>query len=157
MLFDPRAHEPLADVPWDAAQAEAALREIACDADDALRERDWWPLHPLDDDGQTPDAIHGVYFGAAGVLWALDHLARAGLHEPRHDYARLATAALESYRRGPDFGIAEPSVFIGEGGIALVAWLLAPEPALADRLAELVIVDPRPTRESSSAEVRGRC
>jgi Lanthionine synthetase C-like protein len=148
VLFDPRAHEPLADVPWDAARAEAAIREIASDADDALRERDWWPLHPLDDDGQTPDAIHGVYFGAAGVLWALEHLARAGLHEPRHDFARLATEALESYGRRPDFGVAEPSLFIGEGGIALVAWLLRPEPALADRLAELVIVDPESdTRE----------
>ena len=50
----------------------------------------WWPLHPLDDDGARPDAVHGVYLGAAGVLWALDQLARAGLHEPGHDYARLA-------------------------------------------------------------------
>jgi lantibiotic modifying enzyme len=148
VLFDPSAHEPLADVPWDAARAEAAIREIARDADDALRERDWWPLHPLDDDGQTPHEIHGVYFGAAGVLWALEHLARAGLHEPRHDYARMATDALESYQRRPDFGVAEPGLFIGEGGIALVAWLLSPEPALADRLAELVIVDPESdTRE----------
>jgi lantibiotic modifying enzyme len=148
VLFDPRAHEPLADAPWNAAEAEAAIREIARDADDALREGEWWPLHPLDDDGKTPDAIHGVYFGAAGVLWALDHLAVAGLHEPGHDYARLATEALESYRRRPEFGAAEPGLFLGEGGIALVAWLLAPEPALADRLAELVVLDPEgDTRE----------
>jgi hypothetical protein len=133
VLFDPRAHEPLVDVAWDAAEVAAAIREIGREADEALREGEWWPLHPLDDDGQTPDAIHGVYFGAAGVLWALDHLAVAGLHEPRHDYARLADEALHSYRR----------LFVGEGGVALVAWLLAPEAAVAERLADLVVVDPQ--------------
>jgi lantibiotic modifying enzyme len=148
VLFDPRAHEPLADLPWDPAQARAAIREIARDADGALRDGDWWPLHPLDDDGHTPDVIHGVYFGAAGVLWALDQLAAAGLHEPRHDYAALAAEALASYRRRPEFGATEPGLFVGEAGIALVAWLLAPEPALADRLSELVVVDAdRDTRE----------
>jgi lantibiotic modifying enzyme len=33
-------------------------------------------------------------------------------------------------------------MWMGESGIALVAWLLAPTDALADRLAELVVVDP---------------
>ena len=104
VLFDPRAHEPLRDAAWSPAAAEAAIRAIARDADEALRDGEWWPLHPLDDDGETPDALHGIYLGAAGVLWALDHLARAGLHEPGHDYARLAADALESYRRRPEFG-----------------------------------------------------
>ena len=137
MLFDPRAHEPLHDEEWSPAAAEAEIRAIARAADEALREGEWWPLHPLDDDGETPDALHGVYLGAAGVLWALDHLARAGLHEPRHDYARLAAGALESYRRRPEFDGPLPSLWLGEGGIALVAWLLAPSPEIAGRLAEL--------------------
>src|SRR6187200_2883298 len=137
VLYDPRAHEPLHDARWSLAAAEAEIRAIARDADDALRHGAWWPLHPSDDDGETPDALHGVYLGASGVLWALDQLARAGLHEPGHDYARLAAGALESYGRRPEFGGSAPSLWLGEGGIALVAWLLAPSPALADRLAEL--------------------
>ena len=142
VLFDPRAHEPLRDAAWSRAAAEAEIRAIARAADEALRDGEWWPLHPLDDDGETPDVLHGVYLGAAGVLWALDHLARAGLHEPGHDYARLAAGALESYRRRPEFGGPLPSLWLGEGGIALVAWLLAPSPALADRLAELAVAAP---------------
>ena len=142
MLFDPRAHESLVDAPWSPAEAEAAIRAIARDADEALRGGDWWPLHPLDDDGETPDVVHGIYLGAAGVLWALHHLAQAGLHEPGHDYARLAAEAVESYRRRPEFGGPVPSLWLGEGGVALVAWLLSPPPALADRLAELVAVAP---------------
>jgi hypothetical protein len=142
MLFDPGAHEPLVDAAWRPAAAEAAIRAIARDADDALRDRDWWPVHPLDIEGETPDPIHGIYFGAAGVLWALHRLAQAGLHEPRHDYARLAEAVMESHARRPDFGARVPSLWIGEGGIALVAWVLSATPELADRLAEIVVVDP---------------
>jgi hypothetical protein len=142
MLFDPAAHEPPAGPPWSPQAAEAAIRMIARAADEELRERDFWPLHPEDDDGMTPDAVHGVYLGAAGTLWALDHLARAGLHDPGRDYARLAADVLESYRRRPEFGGPLPSLWMGEGGIALVAWLLAPTPALADRLAAIAATEP---------------
>ena len=44
MLFDPRAHEPLLDAPWDGAAIAAEIRAIARDADDALCGREWWPL-----------------------------------------------------------------------------------------------------------------
>jgi lanthionine synthetase-like protein len=147
VLYDPRTHEPLRDARWSRAAAEAEIRAIARDADEALRHGAWWPLHPSDDDGETPDALHGVYIGAAGVLWALDQLARAGLHEPGHDYARLALDALEDYGRRPEFGGPLPSLWLGEGGIGLVAWLLAPSEALADRLAALVAVPEDDTLE----------
>src|SRR3954468_16132848 len=143
-LFDARAHEPLAKVAWRATEAEAAIRTIARDADSALRGRDWWPWHPLDLEPDDPDVVHGVYLGAAGVLWALDRLARAGLHEPGHDYARLAGGAYASYLERPEFDGPRPSSWMGEGGIALVAWLPSPSPPreLADRLAEVVAEPP---------------
>ena len=49
---------------------------------------------------------------------------------------------VESYRRRPEFGASEPGLWLGEAGIVLVAWLLAPARSLEDRLAELVVVDP---------------
>ncbi len=143
MLFDARAHEPPVEAPWRPAEIEVAIRAIARNADDALRAAGaWWPVHPLDDEPGDPDVWHGVYMGAAGMLWALDHLARAGLHEPSHDYPRLAGDVLASYLRRPEFDGPEPSLWIGEGGITLVAWLLAPTRALEDRLAEIVSVEP---------------
>src|SRR5206468_3942454 len=138
MLFDPRAHEPLVETAWRPAEVEAGIRRIAADAEDALRAGDWWRVHPLDADGETPEVIHGIYFGAAGVVWALHRLAQAGLHEPRRDYARLADEVLDSYLRRPEFGGPVPSWWMGEGGIALVAWLLSPTTELASRLAGLV-------------------
>ena len=95
MLHDPGSHEPLVDRGWDAAAAEDAIRTIARDADDALRDGDWWPLHPLDDDGAMPDALHGIYFGAAGVLWALDHLRREGAVEFDQDFRGLLPRLLD--------------------------------------------------------------
>jgi hypothetical protein len=141
-LIDSRRHERLVEAEWRPAEADAAIRAIARDADDALRGADWWPWHPLDVQPDDPDVVHGVYIGAAGVLWALDHLARAGLHEPRHDYARLAGDALASYLDRPEFDGPIPSLWMGEGGIALVAWLLSPSKALADRLAEIAVAEP---------------
>jgi hypothetical protein len=142
MLHDPRAHEPLIEAAWKPAEVEAEIRAIAREAEDALRDGRWWPVHPLDAEDGDPEVFHGIYLGAAGVLWALHLLAEAGLYDPRLDHARLAEDVLESYLRGPEFDGPLPSLWIGEGGIALVAWLLSPSPALADRLAEIVDSEP---------------
>ena len=142
MLFEPAVHEPLLEAAWDPARVEASIRSIAREADDALLGAQWWPLHPLDDDGDTPPLIHGLNFGAAGVLWALQRLADAGLHEPGHDYGALAQDVPASYRSAPELGGPSPSLWMGEGGIALVAWLLGPSGEVADRLAELVAAPP---------------
>ena len=147
MLFDPRAHEPLLDAEWRPKTVEAEIRAITQEADGALRDGEWWPLHPLDTEEGDPDFFHGIYLGAAGMVWALHYLARAGVHAPGHDYPRLAQEALESYLRRPELGDPEPSLWMGEGGISLVAWLLSPAPALADRLAELVAVPDTDTLE----------
>ena len=132
MLFSADLHEPLLDAAWAPAEAEAAIRAIVRDAEEALTD-DWWPGHPRDYEEGDPDVWHGIYLGAAGVLSALDHLGSGLLLE------RLAGELLESYVRRPEFD-RPPSAWLGESGIALVAWRLAPSAALADRLAELVRV-----------------
>ncbi len=133
VLFDPRVHEPLVDAAWAPDEVEAEIGAIVRDAEEALTS-DWWPMHPLDYEEGDPDVWHGIYLGAAGVLWALDHLGS------RLDHARLAGEVLKSYRRRPEFDGPLPSAWIGESGIARLAWRLAPSEALADRLAELVAV-----------------
>ena len=143
MLYDRRAHEPVLEAPWHEGAIEDAIRAIAREAESARHGTQWWATHPLDAESGDPEVFHGVYLGAAGVVWALDRLARAGLHEPRGDYARLAEDVLESYLRRPEFG-EQPSVWLGIGGIALVAWLLAPSAALADRLEVLLTTEVQP-------------
>src|SRR3954462_14506497 len=113
MIFDPRAHEPVTDRAWSAAAAEAEIRAIARDADEALRPGGFWPWHPLDAEPGDPDVVHGVYLGAAGVIWALHPLSGAGRHAPAHDSPRLAEAALESSLRRPEFDAPLPSLWMG--------------------------------------------
>ena len=147
VLFDPRVHEPLLEGTWRVADVEAEIRTIAREAEDALPGGEWWPVHPLDVEEGDPAVWHGLYMGAAGVVWALDYLARVGLYEPRLDYAALAGRVLESYLKRPEFDDARASLWMGEAGIALLAWRLAPTPALADRLAELAVVPESDTLE----------
>ena len=110
--------------------------------EEALRGGEWWPVHPLDAEPGDPDVFHGIYLGAAGVLWALHHLAQAGLHQPHHDHARLAEDVSDSYLTRPEFDGPLPSLWMGEGGIALVAYgsteeILGPAHGLAGVVAAL--------------------
>ena len=138
MLFDPAAHEPLVDTAWNPAVVERTIRQIARDTEDAMRAGNWWPVHPSEFETGDPDTFHGIYIGAAGIILALQRLAEAGLHEPRRNLALLAQDARESYLRRPEFAGPLPSLWMGEGGIALVAWLLSPDAGTADRLAQIV-------------------
>ena len=47
------------------------------------------------------------------MLRALQRLAEAGLHEPGHDYARLAQDAVASYLSRPEFDGSAPSLGTG--------------------------------------------
>ena len=85
--------------PWDASEARAAIEEIAADA---LAMRDpvaLWPTHPMED-GES-DGLGSIYFGAAGVIWTLDDLHRAGAIADPGDLAPLLERALE--RNAPWF------------------------------------------------------
>lgn len=77
-----------------------------------------------------------LYVGAAGVIWALDYLARVGATFRHHDFA-ASTATLirrnrEEHRTRfyPD----APSYLIGDVGVMLVQWRLGPSQHLEDAL-----------------------
>jgi hypothetical protein len=72
------------------------------------------------------------------MVWALARLSV----ESRLDHPRLAEDVLAGYLRDPEFDGPLPSLWMGEGGIALVAWLLSPGPEAADRMFELVVTPP---------------
>ncbi|MGH3111295.1 MAG: lanthionine synthetase C family protein [Gaiellaceae bacterium] len=89
--------------------------------------------------------MKNLYVGTAGVLWALDALRRHGHAETNLALPNLALRNLELFRARPDYMRVEEqpeqrasSLLCGEAGIALVAWRLAPDDALADDLLALV-------------------
>jgi Lanthionine synthetase C-like protein len=144
-LFDPRAHEPVTERAWDADLARAAIGGIVAETESAFEHESLWPPHPLDDeDDEAPlRRVASLYLGAAGVIWALHALQRAGLADAGRDWAEVAVTLPEWYRREPDFpdvGVV-PSLWMGEAGILLVAHTLAPSRWQEEWLLEAVRVN----------------
>ncbi len=142
MLHDPACHEPLSDRPWDEEGVFAAVRQIVSDADAAYGSCGYWPLHELDGGEKDDDwggVSHGVYLGAAGILLALDRLAREDAAATSIDLAAAAARLHEGYLtrcHAPDEPL--PGIWAGEAGVYLVAEILAPDPARADALLAVV-------------------
>jgi hypothetical protein len=142
VLYEPAQFEPLTDEPWDPARVEDAIATIVADADAAFDPEALWPAHEWDGWG-APLPMKNLYVGAAGVIWALDALRRRGHAETSLDLAGAALRTLELERADPDFMAGEthshPAALLrGETGPLLVAFRLAPDPALADDLHALV-------------------
>lgn len=129
-MYEPARHVPLTRQPWDPAAARAAIGEIIDDAVAAFDAARFWPAHPLDDgvrDGSTT-----LYAGAAGTIWALDYLHRAGLAHAIPDFRPILPRLLDENRREyAAFGWypAHASLLIGEVGVLLLALRIAPSAA----------------------------
>ena len=141
MLYEPAQFEPLIDVPWDPARVEDAIATIVADAHAAFDRRWLSPAHEWEG-WEEPLPLKTLYVGAAGAIRALDALRRSGQAETSFDLAAAALRTLELKRGAPDFTEDEHyrpgSLFVGETGPLLVAFRLAPDPALADDLHALV-------------------
>lgn len=146
MLFSPQNHEPLTDEPWDPERVRVRIRAVVDDALAAFDPTGLWPaLDGWDTRGDPRLPLTRLYAGAAGVVWGLDALRRGGHADVRLDLAAAARRALEKWRADPDMPERrEPpvntrsSLFFGESGILLVAYLLEPRDDLADDLHALV-------------------
>lgn len=135
MLFEPDRHEALCDQAWDPTRAHQVIRTIVGDIESSRGADGGWPLHPRDDEGDTPPTgFKGLYLGRAGVLWSLWYLQRAGAVELAGDPARDIGLAHAAYLADPDTGTVVPSYYLGEAGILLVWWRLTGSGEAARRL-----------------------
>ncbi len=150
-LYDPGSHEPLTDQPWGESPAHAALAAIVADTEAAFSPESLWPPHPLDWEEGDPERATTLYLGAAGMIWALHALARAGAAELQRDWNPVAASLPERFRREPDFPDDEfvRGLWMGEAGVLLVAHGLAPSPGVEAALLEVV----RGNRDHPSPEL----
>ena len=141
MLFRPEAFEPLIDEPWDEARVRERLQAIVDAADDAFDLQTLWPAHEDDVwDAMSPPP-KSLFAGAAGVVFALDALRKRAGVDVRADLTAAIERTLELATVQSDVaaleGVPEPgesSLLIGETGILLIAFALAPSATVADRL-----------------------
>ena len=150
MIFEPERHEALCDSAWDTSVAREAIRSIVQDIEQNQFAEGHWPVHPLDDEGDTPaTGFHSLYLGSAGVLWVLSYLQREGAVELSSDPAEGMRRADAAYRAHPDTGEVVPSYFLGEVGILLVLWRLTGDRSTEDRIYAAVKANIRnPTNEA---------
>lgn len=144
MLFDLARHEPLSDTSWDAARAHAGLQAIVQDIERSRllqgKGQGHWPVHPLDDEGDTPaGGFKSLYLGSAGLGWAMWYLQQAGAVQLQAtDPVAVLREAHAAYLAEPDLGEVAPSFLLGEVGILLALWRATGDAATAERLAAQV-------------------
>ena len=144
MLYELAEFEPLTDEPWDPARVVDAIAAIVADADAAFDPDGLWPAHEWDG-WEEPLPLKNLYVGGAGVIWALDTLRRRGHAGTSLDLAAAALRTVELERAEPDSTTDDhyhpAALLMGETGPLLVAFRLAPDPALADELHALVLAN----------------
>ena len=144
MLFQPEAHEALAGESWSAERARTAIAAIVADAESAFD--DGWPVHPQDDgDDLATTRPRSVYLGGAGVVAALDRLARRGFVALKRDYVPYLEHSLDAPTDFRDENV-ERSLWAGETGVRLVLQRLAPSQANRERLSELIAANEQDER-----------
>ncbi|MGZ8695241.1 MAG: lanthionine synthetase C family protein [Gaiellaceae bacterium] len=150
-LYDPGSHEPLTGTAWDEGRVRAAVAAIVAETESAFSPESLWPPHPLDKEEGDPERAVCLYLGAAGMIWALHALERAGAAELRRDWGDVAASLPDQFRRQPDFpeeGFLR-GLWLGEAGVLLVAHTLAPGPEIEASLLDVV----RANRNHPSVEL----
>jgi lantibiotic modifying enzyme len=140
VLYDTGRHEQLTYAKWDPGLVLHAIAAICHDAESAFDADRLWPLHPEDNEpgGPADGILRGLYDGAAGMVHALDRLAKAGFYEPSLDLASIAGRLYEAALTSPDQENAGASLLVGSSGILLVAHRLSPSATTADALAGVI-------------------
>jgi hypothetical protein len=148
-MIEPARHVPLRPIPWEETAVSQAIDEIVSDALGHFGGDQFWPAHPLDEGEE--DGHSSVYFGAAGVIWALEHLRRVGATKAHFDFRPHLSQLLEKTKAEmPAYGnyARHGSLLFGDMGTALLIMRLQPTSAIADLVyARAVANNELPLRE----------
>ena len=94
MLYDRARHEALTATPWNDDAAAAGIARIAEDAAGRFDPDALWPTHPMDEP-KDADPYCMLYFGAAGVIYALRRLSAVGTPFTPRAFEPTVAALLE--------------------------------------------------------------
>lgn len=146
-LFNPNRHYPLLPVDWNADEARQAIAAIASETITQLENAPLLAGHPMDDQTFGSD----LYFGKAGVLWAIDYLQTVGAISSTFDVAAHLQATLEQNRqRYPKVSPypEQSSYLFGELPLLLLEYKLSPSEDVAVQLLQAIHKnDTQPVRE----------
>lgn len=150
MLYDPARHEPLRSESWDAQRAQSTIERIVRDTETRFGFESLWPIHPKDADDGDSGPLYPLYFGAAGIVWALHYLQAVGAVRLHRSYADVVDALVPLNRSWLEStGSADiASYLMGDTGLLLLGHWLQPTERKAARLEALIAGNlDNPTRE----------
>ncbi|MCO5125372.1 MAG: LanC-like protein [Rhizobacter sp.] len=142
MLHEPDRHEALSPIAWDETRVREAISRIAADTEARFSAATYWPVHPRDAEPGETDAqlATPLYFGAAGVMWALAYLQAVGAaalqRDPLGDLDTLLARNREWLAAADSKDFA--SYLMGDTPILLMQYGRQPTAALAEKLAALI-------------------
>ena len=125
---------PLRPIDWDADEVTTAIGEIVADALAGFDPVDFWPAHPSDDG--LPDGTASFYFGATGMIWALNYLKWVGATKASFDFSPILPRLIENNRAEfaeRDYS-AHGSLLFGDLGSLLLVMRLQPDAAVASQI-----------------------
>lgn len=142
MLHDPSRHESLTDAAWDESIARETLDWIARETSERFSSEKLWPWHAKDvepGDDVTQPALP-LYFGAAGVVWALHYLQDVGATGGTARYsAQLEDIRMRNRKWQTSMGLEEPGAFMmGDTPVLMMAQGEEPTRARAGELERLI-------------------
>jgi len=149
-MYEEARHEPLIKADWNEERVHAEIDRIVRDTHAHFHPQKLWPMHPLDRFAEKlPESLQMLYFGAAGVIWALDYLSRLISTGGKLDLTTNLNQLADQNRLEMNLSQQESSSFwMGDVGILLTAHKLSPSEQIADELARLIAANIRnPTRE----------
>jgi Lanthionine synthetase C-like protein len=131
-MIENARHVPLRLITWRESEAAAAIEDIVADGLEHFDPEGFWPAHPLDEGvagGHT-----SFYFGATGMIWAIDYLGRVGAAKKRFDFRPFLSRLMDANRaEQPSYQdyAAHGSLLFGDLGTALMVMRLEPDPVIA--------------------------
>ena len=125
-LFDPTRHYPLLQLDWNRNTAQQAITAIVHETIAQLQTAPLLSAHPMDDGAFDSD----LYFGKAGVLWAIDYLQTVGAVDSTFDIAtHLDVTLAQNRQRYPQVSPypEQSSYLFGELPLLLLQYKLSPQ------------------------------
>jgi lantibiotic modifying enzyme len=146
-LFAPARHFSLSQIDWNPHVVQQAIVAIAHKTTTQLSSEPSLPGHPLDDQTFGSD----LYFGKAGVLWAINHLQTVGAIDSTFDIATHLEETLAQNRQR--YSTASPypeqsSYLFGELPLLLLQYQRSPTADNASQILHSIHSnDSQPVRE----------
>jgi lantibiotic modifying enzyme len=146
-LFDRERHYPLSQLAWNTDVAQQAIAAIAHETITQLQATPLLSGHPMDDYALGSD----LYFGKAGVLWAIDYLQTVGAIDSTFEVVRHLDATItqnqERYSKVSPYP-EQSSYLFGELPLLLLQYKLSPSEDTASQILHSIHKnDAQPVRE----------